>query len=139
MKHFYLTFLFAFIASMTSNQAFAYDIAVENDDGVEVYYKFINNETELEVTCFGQTFLSHPERYSGDIVIPASVSYNGQTYSVTSIGDDAFHGCTGLTSVTIPSSVTSIGESAFRDCSGLTSVTIPSSVTSIGSYAFNGC
>ena len=59
--------------------------------------------------------------------------------SVTSIGESAFSGCSGLTSLTIPSSVTSIGESAFYGCSGLTSLTIPSSVTSIGWGAFCGC
>ncbi|MBV3387928.1 leucine-rich repeat domain-containing protein [Prevotella copri] len=59
--------------------------------------------------------------------------------SVTSIGESAFDGCSGLTSLTIPSSVTSIGESAFDGCSGLTSLTIPSSVTSIGESVFFGC
>ena len=77
--------------------------------------------------------------YSGDIIIPSSVTYNSVSYSVTSIGNGAFRGCSGLTSVTIPNSVTSIGDLAFEDCSGLTSVTIPNSVTSMGDLAFALC
>ena len=59
--------------------------------------------------------------------------------SVTSIGDWAFQYCSGLTSITIPKSVTNIAYSLFSGCSGLTSVDIPSSVTSIGNSAFSGC
>ncbi|MBR5477869.1 MAG: leucine-rich repeat protein [Bacteroidaceae bacterium] len=76
--------------------------------------------------------------YLGDateLTLPAD--YKGK--SVTSIGSYAFYGCTGLTSVVIPSSITSIGGSAFESCTGLTSIEIPNSVTSIGSYAFRGC
>ena len=58
---------------------------------------------------------------------------------VTSIGYSTFEGCSGLTSLIIPSGVTKIGNFAFLGCSGLTSLTIPSSVTSIGSDAFRGC
>ncbi len=71
--------------------------------------------------------------------IPETVTYQGTTYSVTSIGTSAFQNCSSLTSVTIPNSVTSIGASAFQNCSSLTSVTIPNSVTSIGNYAFTYC
>ena len=77
--------------------------------------------------------------YSGEVVIPETVEYNGTVCNVTSIGRWAFEYCSGLTSVTIPNSVTSIGERAFYDCSGLTSVTIGNSVTSIGDRAFIGC
>ena len=59
--------------------------------------------------------------------------------TVTSIGDVAFLGCEGLTSITIPASVTSIGQFAFNGCYALTSITIPASVTSIGDYAFQNC
>ncbi len=87
-----------------------------------------------------------------DLVIPNSVTTIGNAFagcsgltsvtipnSVTSIGGGAFSNCSGLTSVTIPNSVTSIGNRAFNGCSGLTSITIPNSVTSIGDEAFSGC
>ena len=79
--------------------------------------------------------------YSGltTISIPSTVSYNGVTYSVTTIGKYAFRGCRGLTEVTIPNSVTTIDFSAFDGCSSLTAVTIGNSVTSIGSDAFYDC
>ena len=83
-------------------------------------------------------YVSYGGDYTGPVTIPERVTYDGATYSVTSIGEFAFKDCTGLTSVTIPTSVTSIGEEAFRCCTGLTSVTIPNSVTEIGYSAFGG-
>ena len=76
----------------------------------------------------------YPKGAIGAVEIPAEIVGK----PVTSIGDEAFHGCTGLTGVTIPFSVTSIGPNAFAYCTGLTSVTIPESVTSIGEGAFSG-
>ena len=87
------------------------------------------------------TLMPNTEPYVGDkIVIPESVkAKDGNDYKITAIGDECFRGCSGLTSITIPSSVTSLGNSCFYDCSALTSVTIPSSVTSLGDECFKGC
>ena len=106
-----------------------------NADPVEIngiYYNLVSKIKEAEVT-------SNPNKYTGSVTIPATVTYDGEEYSVTSIGDNAFYFCSQLTSVTIPSSVTSIGEDAFYHCGGLTSMSIPNSVTSIGFAAFSGC
>ena len=121
---------------------------------------FIITKKEQEVAIVDGT--SAGIKYSGDIVIPSTIDYDGVTYSVTSIKISAFYGCNSLKSIKIPNSVSKIGEKAFCDCENLasieisnsitsieswtfdnckslTSVEIPDSVTSIGSYAFNGC
>ena len=114
--------------------ASAHDIEVQNADGKTIYYNYINDGTELEVT-----YCSSSNEYNGAIVIPEEVTYMNRTRKVTSIGSDAFYCCWGLTSVTIPNSVTTIGNYAFQYCRGLTSIEIPNSVTSIGSEAFGYC
>ena len=98
-----------------------------------IYYNFSGDEAT--VTYRDNNYNS----YSGAIVIPESVTYNSKTYSVTSIGERAFSGCSGLTTITIPESVTNIDNSAFYRCSGLTTITIPESVTNIDNSAFSGC
>ena len=102
-----------------------------------IHYELDSSTGTASVTYTGSS--SSDNTYSGDITIPSTVTSGSTTYSVTSIGRSAFYGCTGLTSITIPSSVTSIGSNAFSGCTGLTSITIPSSVTSIGGYAFYNC
>ena len=104
-----------------------------------IWYNLISKAKLAEVTFKGDTYDSDKYEYYGDITIPATVTYNGAQYSVTSIGSSAFAVCSRLTSITIPGSVTSIGESAFFRCSSLTSITIPESVSTIGMGAFNYC
>ena len=116
----------------------AHDIEVQNSDGKMIFYKIINDDTELEVTFRGYTYEKYKNEYTGDVVIPEVVIYMNKTRRVTSIGDYAFCGCPGLTSITIPNSVTNIGTGAFGNCN-FTSVTIPNSVTTIGSGAFSSC
>ena len=84
-----------------------------------IYYKFYNGNMTAEV-------ISGENKYTGDIVIPRSVKYNGSTYTVTDIGEEAFYYCNGLTSVTIPRSITSIDDRAFHGCGDLTSLMVES-------------
>lgn len=123
----FLLFLWLSLLPMLAN---AYDAYIDG-----IYYNFSENNAIVTYRDFNSNYNS----YSGTVVIPEVVAYNGNIYSVTSIGSYAFRNCGGLTSVTIPNCVTSIGYSAFYECSGLTSITIPNSVTSIGSSAFEGC
>ena len=79
-------------------------------------------------------------KYSGDIVVPEKVkSSDGMSFVVTSLSEQCFSDCSGLTSITISSSVTSLGDYCFSDCSGLTSITIPNSVTLLGVGCFRNC
>lgn len=101
--------------SMFIDKTFAHDIEVANSDGVTIYYRWINNNTELEVSCRGQSYDSYGNEYTGSVVIPESVQYEDNIFQVTSIGVCAFRNCSGLTSVTIPNSVKSVNQYAFDD------------------------
>ena len=124
-----------FVALVATTALWAEDFSVDG-----IYYQIIADKTnEVWVTFRGSDWNSYTNEYSGSVTIPSVVTYNGTTYSVTTIGRAAFYNCSKLTSVTIPNSVTQIGGSAFESCSGLTSVTIPNSVTLIGNSAFKRC
>ena len=117
---------------MTASSVMAQEAKFEVIDGLRFLLESDTKTASLVANTNG--------KYSGDIVVPEKVkSSDGVEYSVTSFGESCFGGCSGLTSITIPSSVTSLGNSCFSKCSGLTSITIPSSVTSLGEDCFWGC
>ncbi|KAA6301056.1 MAG: hypothetical protein EZS26_002772, partial [Candidatus Ordinivivax streblomastigis] len=117
---------------------YAYNAALKNSDGVMIYYDI--NSAKVTATVTYASLTTAAFFYKGNVTIPREVSTGGKVHSVTSIGDQAFYNCPGLTSITIPNSITSIGNYAFSGCSGLTGIlAIPNSVTSIGSSAFSGC
>ncbi|MBD5233401.1 MAG: leucine-rich repeat domain-containing protein, partial [Bacteroidales bacterium] len=94
----------------------------------------VTDAVKLEVSV-----KANSKSIEGEVIIPESVTYMSEQYSVTSIGSRAFEDCTSLTSIIIPNSVTSIGWAAFGNCIRLTAITIPNSVTSIDGFAFNYC
>ena len=128
----WLTTIVVLLCSLAAN---AHDFEVGG-----IYYNITSSAgLTVSVTHRGGYYDSYDNEYSGVVTIPSTVTYNSNTYSVTSIGEDAFAYCSSLASITIPEGVTSIGEFAFRGCSSLTSITLPEGVTSIGRYAFRGC
>ena len=125
MKH-YLRHLFLCACLFAGINAFAAD----EIDGI--YYNLSDGAAEV-------TAVPNSGTYKGDIVIPESFTYDGETYRVTSIAASAFSGCKHVTSVSLPASVTTIGDNAFTGCEKLTAITLPAELTSIGKSAFSGC
>ena len=129
------TILLATLLSMAGITAQAHDIEEDNGEGTMIFYSWTDEDhTALEVVSNGDGW-----KYGGDVVIPASVDHEGESYPVTRIGDQAFYECYELTSVTIPEGVTAIGNEAFGRCYELTSVIIPGSMKTIGEAAFQNC
>ena len=108
-------------------------LAIEvNIDGL--WYEIVSKTNEAKVVKY-----KNNTTYRGDIVIPQTVEYNGESYVVTTIGSEAFYYCSLMTSIIIPNSVTVIDNMAFANCSGLKTLAIPNSVTTIGEKAFAWC
>ena len=123
-----LTTIAVLLCNVVAN---AHDFKVDG-----IYYNITSTgNLAIEVTYKDSKYNS----YSGNIVIPETVAYNGKTYRVTSIGQNAFYKCTELTNVILPNSIVTIGKYAFSNCSKLTNITIPNNVTSIGDDAFENC
>ena len=120
--------LFIFLLALLPMLASADPVEIDG-----IYYNLDSKTKKAEVTKKPNNWT-----YSGSVVIPSTVTYDGTQYSVTSIGEDAFYSSS-MTSITIPNSVTTIGDEAFMFCSGLTSITIPNSVKTIGESAFIKC
>lgn len=112
-----------------SISAFAFDFEVDG-----ICYN-VTNQSNKEVAVTYRT--TSYNSYSGVIILPSSVTYNGINYNVTSIGESAFENCSNVIAVTIPNTVTSIESLAFSGCTNINSITIGSGVKSIGSYAFS--
>ena len=126
MKKLKFTFLAIFLMAMAMpRSAFAYDFSAVAPTGQTLYYQYVESANDVELCYPGYNDYHAWSGYTtptGALTIPLTVTYNGTTYNVTSIGDYAFYSCSGLTSITIPNSVTSIGREAFRNCTGLTTV-----------------
>ena len=131
MKQLKLTFLLAVLMNMVGTRAFAYDAYIDG-----IYYNFSGSEA---MVTYQEQYNDNQNAYLGIVIIPESVIYEGKTYNVTSIGQQAFSFCNGLTEVLIPNSVKTIKHEAFWCCSNLESIEIPNSVTSIEHSAFTGC
>ena len=139
MKHHYFKLMLVMFFCMMAKEVSAHDFEAAYN-GKTIYYNITSSSDKtVEVSYWGDSPYTNSHQYTDNIVIPSTVTYNGMTYTVTSIGNYAFCQCSLLTSVEIPNSVTNIEDHAFYFCSGLKRIEIPNSVTSIGNYAFSGC
>ncbi len=99
-------------------------------DGISYNTK---SDNTVEVTSKGYM------GYSGNIIIPNHVSYDGITYTVTHIGYEAFCGCSDITSIELPNTIISLDERSFSGCTGLTTIELPNSLETIGASCFYRC
>ena len=136
--------LFATIILMAmAMRASAYDFSAVCETGQTLYYRILSEENHEVAVTFPNSpqigWGSYPQP-EGDLIIPAFVEHENTTYTVVSIGQNAFDACQEITSVELPNSIRRIESDAFWYCSGLSSdLVIPDQCTFIGGYAFMGC
>lgn len=138
------TVLLTLILFSTITEALAYDFVVNG-----IYYNFSGDKarvTYIDYTTWdtnhnvtGEYCYNYHNKYKDYIIIPETVTYDGFSYVVTSIGAHAFSNCSSIKGVSIPNTVTFIGSYAFYYCYGIKNIDIPNSVTSIGDHAFYNC
>lgn len=129
MKRFLLLWVLSMVILPLS--AVSYDFI---EDGI--CYKLLSYGNFVEVNCDDTQRISS---YEGDIVIPTTVTHNGQEYYVVGIGDYAFFGCGNVTSVKMPETISSIGQYAFDGCKKLKEIHIPKGVSTLSRGAFSDC
>ena len=133
----YLILLATLLISLNVNCQ-TFEVRIE--EGIYMKFKVLDSDKKTVQVGYGnQSNGAIPKTYSGNVSIPASVTYNNKQYQVSCIGDFAFNGCTNLANVIIPNSVKTISDYAFYGCSNLSNIDIPNSVTTIGVQAFLGC
>ncbi len=125
-------FLFLCLTAMLPVIAWAYGTTI---DGLNYNFDDSNNTCTLTYTSNSGSVST----YSGDIVVPETVTYEGVQYTVTAVDDYCFYRGTGITSVVLPNTITYIGTSAFYRCTALKEIVIPDAVTTLGMYAFEYC
>lgn len=117
------------LVSMNQVHAQYYHFEAESD-GSTIYYTARGTSA---------TVVSGDEQYSGNVIIPSTVSYDGKDFTIVAVGSFAFSECADLNSVSLPSSLLSIGDYAFYGCTSIKAIVVPNAVTAIGSNAFDGC
>lgn len=131
-----------FIIFLLPIAACAFDFQVVVPSGQTLYFDTVPGGVTVVYPHAGsnyQTAWNGFDKPTGALTIPSQVSWQGVTYSVTTISPAAFYECNGITSLVISHGVATIGNSAFNGCTGITSVTLPASTLSIGNQAFGGC
>lgn len=125
-KHLFFIALFCLLGTLCSNAA-------------KMTINGINYETDDETLTATVKKYTKGSPYTGEIVIPAEIEYNGTKYPVVATGANTFQDCTELTKVVLPESCVTIGRGTFSGCTALTEFPLPHTVISIGQNAFKGC